>query len=349
MTTSRPSLTRIGVSALATVAMVVMAACSGGSGGQSGAGAGGESGAVGSRTPEQITASGEIVIGVFSDKAPFGYVDADGNYAGYDIEYGNRIAKDLGVKAKYVPVDAAARTEVLESSKVDIVLANFTVTEERAEKVDFVNPYFKVSLGVVSPDNALITDVSQLKGKELIVTKGTTAEIYFEANHPDVKLQKYDQYTEAYSALLDGRGAAFSTDNTEVLAWSLQNPGFTTGIEALGETDYIAGAVKKGNTPLKDWLNNHLVTLGKEQFFHAAYAKTLAPVYGDAASPDDLVVEGGVDTKGAGAGQSGAAQSGAAGQSGVAGAAQSGAGGQSGAAQSGGHRTIRELNVSTMG
>ena len=257
---------------------------------------GGGGAQVGDRSPEQIKEAGEIVIGIFSDKAPFGYIDANGKPAGYDVVYGDRIAADLGVTAKYVPVDAAARTEVLASNKVDITLANFTVTPERAEKVDFANPYFKVSLGVVSPTSAEITDVSQLAGKTLIVTKGTTAEAYFEANHPEVKLQKYDQYSDAYQALEDGRGDAFSTDNTEVIAWAIQHPGFSVGIKSLGETSYIAAAVKKGNTALLDWLNNQLVELGEENFFHKDYEQTLAPVYGDAATPDDLVVEGGVDT-----------------------------------------------------
>ena len=283
---------RLATAAVAMVAALGMAACSGGAATSSSS-----SGAqVGDRTPEQIQESGEIVIGIFSDKAPFGYIDADGKPAGYDVVYGDRIAADLGVTAKYVPVDAAARTEVLASNKVDITLANFTVTPERAEKVDFANPYFKVSLGVVSPTSAEITDVSQLAGKTLIVTKGTTAEAYFEANHPEVKLQKYDQYSDAYQALEDGRGDAFSTDNTEVIAWAIQHPGFSVGIKSLGETSYIAAAVKKGNTALLDWLNNQLVALGEENFFHKDYEQTLAPVYGDAATPDDLVVEGGVDT-----------------------------------------------------
>ena len=283
---------RLATAAVAMVAALGMAACSGGAATSSSS-----SGAqVGDRTPEQIQESGEIVIGIFSDKAPFGYIDADGKPAGYDVVYGDRIAADLGVTAKYVPVDAAARTEVLASNKVDITLANFTVTPERAEKVDFANPYFKVSLGVVSPTSAEITDVSQLAGKTLIVTKGTTAEAYFEANHPEVKLQKYDQYSDAYQALEDGRGDAFSTDNTEVIAWAIQHPGFSVGIKSLGDTSYIAAAVKKGNTALLDWLNNELVDLGQENFFHKDYEQTLAPVYGDAATADDLVVEGGVDT-----------------------------------------------------
>ncbi len=249
------------------------------------------------RTLDEIKKSGKIVIGVFSDKKPFGYVDENGAFQGYDVYFGNQIAKDLGVEVEYVPVEAASRVEYLVTAKVDIILANFTVTEERAEQVDFAKPYMKVALGVVSPDNALITAPEQLNGKTLIVSKGTTAETYFTENYPDVKLLKYDQYSEAYNALLDGRGDAFSTDNTEVLAWALENKGFTVGIESLGNLDTIAPAVQKGNTELLNWLNDEIVTLGKDKFFHKDYDETLAPVYGDAADPENLVVESGVVEK----------------------------------------------------
>lgn len=245
------------------------------------------------RTLDEIRKSGKIVIGVFSDKAPFGYVDENGKYQGYDVYFAERIAKDLGVEVQYISTDPASRVEYVATGKVDLLLANFTVTEERARQVDFALPYMKVMLGVVSPDSSLITDVAQLGGKTLIVVKGTTAETYFEKNYPDVKLQKYDEYADAYNALLDGRGDAFSTDNTEVLAWTLQNPGFTVGIDTLGNADTIAPAVQKGNTTLLDWLNDEIEALGKENFFHADYEATLAQVYGDAADPDSLVVEGG--------------------------------------------------------
>lgn len=246
------------------------------------------------RTLDDIKASGKVIIGVFSDKAPFGYVDSKGKYQGYDVYFGNRIAQDLGVEVEYISVEPASRVEYLKTGKVDIILANFTVTEERAQSVDFALPYMKVALGVVSPDNALITNVEQLKGKTLIVAKGTTAETYFTENYPEVKLLKFDQYTETYNALLDGRADAFSTDNTEVLAWAIQNPGFTVGIESLGSLDSIAPAVQKGNTELLNWLNDEIKALGTEQFFHANYQETLAPVYGDSVDPDSLVVEGGV-------------------------------------------------------
>ncbi len=245
------------------------------------------------RTVEQIKKSKVLKVAVFSDKKPFGYVDEYGKYQGYDIYFAERIAKDLGVKIKYVPVEAAARVEVLETGKVDITLANFTVTPARAEKVDFALPYMKCALGVVSNEKDFITKPADLNGKTLIVSKGTTAETYFTENYPEVKLLKFDQYSEAYNALLDGRGVALSTDNTEVLAWAIENPGFAVGIESLGALDTIAPAVSKGNASLLEWLNNEIVELGKENFFHADYEATLRATYGKDSNADNLVVEGG--------------------------------------------------------
>ena len=249
------------------------------------------------RTIDEIKKSGKIKIGVFSDKNPFGYVDENGKVQGYDVYFAKRIAKDLlGSEdaVDFVYVEAASRVEYLKSAKVDITLANFTVTDERKEQVDFALPYMKVALGIVSPQKAEITDVNQLKVKKLIVVKGTTAETYFSKNYPDVTLVKFDEYQEAYDALLDGRGDAFSTDNTEVLAWAKQNKGFVVGVESLGDIDTIAPAVQKGNTELLNWLNDEIKTLAKEKFFHKDFDETLKSVYGDSIDPENLVVEGGV-------------------------------------------------------
>jgi len=246
------------------------------------------------RSLDEIKESGKLVIGVFSDKKPFGYVDEYGEYQGYDVYFARRLAQDLGVELELVSVDAPNRVEYLTSAKVDIILANFTVTPERAEVVDFALPYMKVALGVVSPDTALITSLDDLQGKKLIVSKGTTAETWFTANAPEVELLKFDTYTETFNALLDGRGDALSTDNTEVLAWAIENPGFTVGIETLGSLDTIAPAVQKGNDTVLAYINDEIQALAAEQFFHADYEATLKDVYGDAVDPDNLVVEGGV-------------------------------------------------------
>ena len=104
------------------------------------------------RTLDEIKESGTVNIGVFSDKSPFGYVDENGEYQGYDVYLAERLGEDLGVEINYVSTEAANRIEYLQTGKVDIILANFTVTPERAEEVDFALPYMNVALGVVSPE-----------------------------------------------------------------------------------------------------------------------------------------------------------------------------------------------------
>ncbi|MCP3794964.1 MULTISPECIES: cysteine ABC transporter substrate-binding protein [Paenibacillus] len=257
----------------------------------------GSSGSAKFASIKDIKKNGKIRIGVFADKPPFGYVDSEGKNQGFDVYIAKRFAKDLlgdESKVEFVLVDAASRVAYLESNKVDIIMANFTVTDERKEKVDFANPYMKLSFGIVSPDSAPITTIDQLKNSDqkLIVAKGTTAETYFTKNYPDIKLLKFDQYTEIFSALKDKRGAAIANDNTELIAWAKANPGFTVTIPAFGGQDTIAPAVAKGNKELLDWINNELATLGKENFVHQAYKDTLTSVYGEGFT-DQLVVEGG--------------------------------------------------------
>ncbi|MDO5476600.1 MAG: transporter substrate-binding domain-containing protein [Eubacteriales bacterium] len=256
-----------------------------------------DSGAV-FRTLEEIQASGTINIGVFSDKNPFGYVDENGEYQGYDVYFANRIGQDLGVEINYVSTEAANRVEYLETGKVDIILANFTVTDERAEKVDFALPYMNVALGVVSPDSRVISDLSEIgEGDQVIVISGTTAETYLSENNPEITLQKYDTYANAKNALENGNAVAWANDNTEVIAFALQNPGYTVGIPSLGSQDTIAPAVSKGNETLLNWINDEIVSLADENFFHKDYEETLVDTYGEEYE-DSLVVEGGVTAQG---------------------------------------------------
>ena len=243
------------------------------------------------RNLKEIQESGEINIGVFSDKSPFGYVDENGEYQGYDIYLAERLAKELNVKVNYISTEAANRVEYLETGKVDIILANFTVTDERAEKVDFAHPYMNVSLGVVSPDSRVIKDVKDLKADdEVIVISGTTAETYFTENLPDVKLQKYDTYANAKNALENGNACCWANDNTEVIAFANENKGYTVGIPELGSQDKIAPAVSKGNATLLEVLNVELEMLGEQNFFHEAYEATLLDTYGKDYE-EELVVE----------------------------------------------------------
>ena len=246
------------------------------------------------RTLDEIKASGTINIGVFSDKNPFGYVDENGEYQGYDVYFANRLGEDLGVKVNFVSTEAANRIEYLQTGKVDVILANFTVTPQRAEEVDFALPYMNVALGVISPEDNVVESLDNWNAEDqMIVISGTTAETYLTENYPDIPLQKYDTYANAKNALENGNGVAWANDNTEVIAFAKQNPGYVVGIPQLGNTDTIAPAVSKGNDTLLTWINEEIQALGEEDFFHKDYEETLSGTYG-LEYEDSLVVEGGV-------------------------------------------------------
>ncbi len=242
------------------------------------------------RTVKEIKKSGEIKIAVFGDLKPYGWVDKNGKRQGYDIELAKKVAKDLGVKVKYVQVNANARVDALNSGEVDLALANFTVTPERKKVIDFAKPYMKVSIGVASKKSKLITKVDQLHGKKLIVNKGTTAETYFTKNYTKASLLKFDSKTQQLAALKDGRADAITDDNSYLFAWVKSHPDYKVGIKKLGEQSYISPGVQKGNKSLLKWTDKEINKLNKNQFFTKDYDKTLAPYFGKDVKSSDITI-----------------------------------------------------------
>lgn len=252
---------------------------------------------INSSSLDAIKKAGKIKIGIFSDDAPFCYQAADGSYAGYDVQFGKRLAKELlgdENKVTWVVVNPADRVAYIQTGKVDIMLADFTVTTDRAKSVDFTLPYEQVSIGVVSSAKAPIKSVDDLKGKTLAVNTGTTQDSYFSTKTQGIKIQRVDAVSDGFQDLTSGRAAAFSQDNTTVLVWAKKNPGYVVGIKELGEKNYIAGAVKKGNKELLNYVNNLIKgKLNNEKFFHKDYEKTLKPSFPSDVTADQIVVEGG--------------------------------------------------------
>ena len=192
------NLKRVLSAALSAAMLMALAACGNGNsatssaGSVSGSASGSGDGKTVYRTLDQIKDSGTINIGVFSDKNPFGYVDENGDYQGYDVYFANRIGEDLGVEVNFVSTEAANRIEYLQTGKVDVILANFTVTPQRAEEVDFALPYMNVALGVVSPDSRVIDSLDNWDANDqMIVISGTTAETYLTENYPDIPCLLY--------------------------------------------------------------------------------------------------------------------------------------------------------------
>lgn len=240
----------------------------------------------------QIKRRGYLRVAVFGDLPPYGWVNSSGKRVGYDVYLAHRMTKDLGVKIRFIQVNANNRVDTLNSNKADIVLANFTVTPERKEVVDFAKPYMKVSVGVISPKKAPITSAAQLKGKKLIVTKGTTAENYF-TQQKGVNLLKFDSKTQQFNALKNGRGAALADDNSYLYAWVKQNPNYTVGIKSIGPRQYVSPAVKKGNRSLLKWTNQEITKLNRQSFFVKDYNKELRPYFGKDIKPTDIILKQG--------------------------------------------------------
>ena len=233
---------------------------------------------------EQIKQNDVIRVAVFADNPPFGYIDSEGKNQGFDIAVAKHVAKDLlgdENKIEYVVTEAANRVEFLKSNKVDVVFASFSVTPERIEVVDFAEPYLKVSLGIASPKKSPINSVKDLENKTLIVNKGSSSDSYFSKNYPKIKLLKFEQNTDAFNALKDGRGDAISQDSTYALAWAAQNPDYVVGIPQIGNEDFIAPAVKKGNVELLNWLNTEIKHLRETGEIQKIYDETLKPLYGE--------------------------------------------------------------------
>lgn len=242
----------------------------------------------------EIKQNDRIRIGVFGDKPPFGYIDEQGQNQGFDVEIARALAQDLlgdANKVEFVLTEAANRVEYLKSNKVDLILANFTQTAEREKVVDFAQPYMKVALGVVSHQDQPVKSLEDLKNATLLVNKGTTADAYFSKHHPELKVLKFDQNTETFDALKDGRGIALAHDNALLWAWAKENPNYQVGIASLGEIEYIAPAVKKGESEWLQWVNEEIQTLKKDGRLKAAYEKTLKPVYGDSVKAEDLLAD----------------------------------------------------------
>ncbi len=245
---------------------------------------------------DKIKARDKLIVGVFTDKPPFGFVNEAGRHVGFDTDIGRQFAKDLlgdENKVEFVAVEPASRIPFLQSDKVDLILANMTVTPGRKEAVDFTNPNLKVAVQALVPNNSAVKSLDDLATRTTIVTTGTTADIWLTKNHPDWKLLKFEKNSESLQALSAGRGDAYAQDNLVLFSWAKQNPGYRVLEEKLGDEAPIAPAVKKGNVELRDWVNAELAKLGEEKFLLKLYDQYVRKELSDDTKPESVIVEGG--------------------------------------------------------
>lgn len=215
---------------------------------------------------QDIQKAGVLRVAAFDANPPFGFADPKTRkLVGLDVDYAQEFARRLGVKLQLVPTNPANRVPLLLAGKVDLVLANFTITEERARQVNFSIPYFASGTQFIAP-KGLLTSPEQLGSLRIGVDKGTTNEIVLREKHPQAQLVAYDDTPFAFTALRNGQVQAISQDGPKLVGllatikdqkerarWEV--PAFTIS------SDYIGVGIPKGETALTDWVNTTLKDL----------------------------------------------------------------------------------------
>lgn len=164
-----------------------------------------------------IIKRGKLIAGVRVDAKPFGFVDKNGKYQGYDVELAERLAKSIlnsEGAVEFVPVTAQNRISVLNSGKVDVLIATVSITDNRKILMDFSSPYYIAGQAVLVNEGSKIGTLRELNGKRVIIVYGSTGEMSVRRAIPEAVVYGYKTYPEAIAALKAGKAEALISDDT---------------------------------------------------------------------------------------------------------------------------------------
>ncbi len=162
---------------------------------------------------EKIKAAGAIRIGVDDAFPPMEYRDEKGNLIGFDVDLADEIGKRLGIDILWVPTAWDGVILGLQAGKFDMILSTLTITNERAEKIDFSPPYiYGAQIIVVKQETKGINTLSDLKGKVVGTQLGSTGEVAAKKFGGFKDLKLYATYPEAFTDLAIGRIQALVVD-----------------------------------------------------------------------------------------------------------------------------------------
>jgi len=220
------------------------------------------------------TAEGKTIINGIDGGGfpPYAYVDKSGKTVGFDVEAIEWIGKKMGFQVKHQPVEWSAIIPALETKKIDIICSGMSATAERAQRVAFSDPYYKVTqVMVVKKDNNATLQQMLTSGKKIGVQRGTVTAKYLEelVKKPGMKftLVQYDSTDLAMQDLPVGRIDASGMDNTiakDVLKKD-QDAKVLGTFDAPSE-DY-AYAMRKDDTELQKKVNEGLKLLMADPYW----------------------------------------------------------------------------------
>lgn len=222
---------------------------------------------------------GTVKVGIKFDQPGLGLKDGS-EYTGFDVDVANYVADELGYDdVQFVQAPSPQRETLLESGQVDMIIATYSITDERKEKVSFAGPYFIAGQDLLVASDAKITGVDDLDGKKLCSVKGSTSADNVKEEVPGVQLQEFDTYSKCLDLVANGQLDALTTDNT-ILAGYAAQPAYTDKLKVVGKTfseERYGVGIEKGNTDLCEKVNDALTKMIDDGDWETAVDESFGP------------------------------------------------------------------------
>jgi polar amino acid transport system substrate-binding protein len=230
-------------------------------------------------TLDKIIASGELRHGFEAGYMPFEMTDKNGDFIGFDIDMGKKMAEAMGVK--WVPVNTAWDGIIpsLMTDKFDIIMSGMTVTQERNLKISFAEPYIVIGQAIIV-NSSLKGTISSYKDlndpKYTVISKlGTTGEQAVMGMIPKANYKAFETESEGAMEVLSGNADAFVYDLPFAELFMTQR-GESGSIFILNKPftyEPLAWAINKGDPDFLNWLNNFMKQVKNDGTYDAIYDK----------------------------------------------------------------------------
>jgi glutamate transport system substrate-binding protein len=254
------------------LALTFAAAACGGGGDDTGSAA--ASGIVG-----KASTAKKLVIGVKADQPGLG-LQTGAKYEGFDIEIGKIIAKGLGVPdtgIEWKTTVSANREPFIQQGQVDLVVATYTINDERKKVVNFAGPYYIAGQDLLVPTTSTITGPESLAGKKVCSVSSSTPAKRIQTEYKQAKLQQFDSYSKCVTALAGGQVDAVTTDDIILAGYAAQDQyagKFKVVGKKFSEEPYGIG-LKKTDTEGCNKVNEILKAAVTDGSYKAAWESTL--------------------------------------------------------------------------
>ena len=224
----------------------------------------------------------KVVIGTKFDQPGLGLKNPDGTMSGFDVDVATYVAEQLGYKPEDIEwkeSPSGQRETLIQNGQVDFIVATYSITDARKEKVDFAGPYLITGQSLlVRADNSDIVGAESLENnKKLCSVTGSTPAQRIKDKYPGVQLQQYDTYSACVEALKTGAIDAVTTDEVILAGYAAQSPGtFKIVGEPFSEERYGIG-LKKDDTELRTKINDAITKMETDGAWKEAFDKNLGP------------------------------------------------------------------------